>query len=120
MSYTAHTWTAGETVTAEKLNALENGIAGYRTGVLISNLIPGITDENNTYYDVSLAEILNAFTTGARVILKNQLDIYDEIIEIEYDSARDIYILYSIFSSAGGLFYNDPDNLLHERIEHFV
>lgn len=120
MSYTAHTWTAGENVTAEKLNTLENGIAEYRTGILISNVIPELTDEDNTYYDVSLAEILDAFTSGARVILRDGYNLYEDIIEIEYDSSKDKYILYSNFSSSGRLFYNDPDNLLHERIEHFV
>ena len=72
MSYTPHTWQTGETVTAEKLNAMEQGIAGGG-GVLLA------TFSNNTL-DVTWQDIYNA---GFAVIY------------MEPSIPDDLYIMYT-------------------------
>lgn len=45
MSYTPHTWQAGETVTAEKLNVLEQGVADAGGG---GTLLVTVTEQADT------------------------------------------------------------------------
>lgn len=56
MSYTPHTWQTGETVTAAKLNALEQGVASGGGG----NLVVTMTIEYNTPGQNSATFTLNA------------------------------------------------------------
>lgn len=67
MSYIAHTWTANEVVTAEKLNALENGIANCNGGTLIVNLVS--QTDTDWYYDTTANDIITTFINGGNVII---------------------------------------------------
>lgn len=67
MSYTAHTWTANEVVTTEKLNALENGIANCNGGTLIVNLVS--QTDTDFYYDTTANDIITTFINGGNVII---------------------------------------------------
>ena len=77
MSYNKTTWSAGDTITAEKLNNLENGVSNAG-GVLITEM----TDEGT---DKSADEILQAFYAGISVIL-----YYDTYSEKQW------YLLHSV------------------------
>ena len=64
MSYTKHTWENGETITAEKLNNLENGIVGGDGFIIEFSFNEGKLDK-------TASEIRNAFYSGQRCILRN-------------------------------------------------
>jgi len=68
MSYTPHEWTTGETITAGKLNHLENGVAGNQI-LTISLTLDG------EYYvmDKTWKEISDAFEDGIPSFLFDSL-----------------------------------------------
>ena len=63
MSYTPTNWTTGDTITATKLNKMEQGIADGGGGALI------ITDTNGTL-DKTFAEIYDALANGVPCFVK--------------------------------------------------
>ena len=68
MSYTPTNWQTGDTVTAERLNKMENGI---QTAVdpYIVNLTPTAQDFSGTM-DKALAEITAAYEAGKNIIFR--------------------------------------------------
>lgn len=60
MSYTPTTWVTGDTVTATKLNKIENGIANAGSAVIV-------TINNNTL-DKTVQEIYDAISAGTPVL----------------------------------------------------
>lgn len=69
MSYTPTTWAAGDTVTAAKLNKLENGVANAGSSVLIVN----VTQSGDTYTcDKTAGEMYAAAQNG--VVVFHQVD----------------------------------------------
>ena len=62
MSYTPNTWATGDTITAEKLNNMEQGIAGAG-GVFLVNM-----DMDTTTLDKTWQEIYDAAAAGQEVI----------------------------------------------------
>lgn len=80
MAYQSHTWTAGETVTAAKLNNMEQGIAN--NGFLI-----GTINRSNGNIIVSLTwqEIYNSINNGVLVFF------------IENNVGLDVYYVKSIY-----------------------
>ncbi len=94
MSYSAHTWTDGETVTSAKMNTLENGISSASDKILFVNSVYAITSGSAiiTYYDKSLNEVITAFKQGIRVIKCNQDDYglsFSEVNYISYNEFND-------------------------------
>ena len=67
MSYTPHTWTSGEVVTAAKMNALEQGAASGGGGLLID-----LTDMDSSPYttDVLGSQVIAALESGAMPLFK--------------------------------------------------
>lgn len=69
MSYTPTNWQTGDTVTAEKLNKMESGIAAAAADPFIVTFTPtaqdfsGITDKSN-------AEVYEAFLAGKQIICR--------------------------------------------------
>ena len=64
MSYNKTTWSAGDTITAEKLNKMEDGIASGGSGSTELYLI-GITQDNDTLtMDKTWKEIYDAADDG--------------------------------------------------------
>lgn len=109
MDYTIHTWTSGETVTAEKLNNIENGIKEINSKNLIVQCLYTNYDETSSeffaYFDTTLNDIINAFTSGKNVIfnINNGSPI---LIELYYNSEDQYYELTigsSIFQSESNI-----------------
>jgi len=67
MAYTKQTWQTGETITADKLNHIEDGIAG---GTLVIGGFSNDDDDNLVgTSDKTWQEIDNALATGARCVV---------------------------------------------------
>ena len=70
MSYEPHTWVNGETITAAKLNNLEEGVSSGGGGsVLICNSTFN-NDVSNYVLDKTVQEIYNALLSGTPVYIK--------------------------------------------------
>ena len=71
MSYVPTNWQTGDVVTAEKLNKLENGVAGGGSG----NLIATATKNDNNYYvlDKTWKNIEDAINAGGTIMVKEPL-----------------------------------------------
>lgn len=69
MSYTPTNWKAGDVITSEKLNKLENGVAGSGGGALIVN------DNDSGTLDKTWQEISDAVEAGSVVLVYNGSDI---------------------------------------------
>lgn len=68
MSYTPHTWVEEETITHQKLNAMEQGIAGSGSStVMICNLS---YNGDDWVLDKTTQEIYDAITSGTPVYIK--------------------------------------------------
>lgn len=68
MSYTPNTWATGDTITAEKLNNMEQGIAGAG-GVLVATMTYPESTFNKTWQ-----EIYDAMADGRAVFAKVVMD----------------------------------------------
>lgn len=71
MSYTPETWTAGDTVTAAKLNNMESGISANDTKIepFIVTLTPTAEDLSGVM-DKTDVEIRAAFDAGKRILFE--------------------------------------------------
>ena len=67
MAYTPTTWVTGDTVTATKLNKLEQGVANAGSAVII-------TETNNGTLDKTFAEIYDLIHSGTPCYIKRLLD----------------------------------------------
>ena len=76
MSYTPTTWTTGDTITATKLNKIEQGIANAG-GALICNSSYD-DDANNYVLDKTAGEIYEALLAGAPAYIKYQYGTVEE------------------------------------------
>ena len=77
MSYTPTTWTNGDTITAEKLNKMEQGIAGAG-GIFIVNEVSGALDKTFNEIDAALAAnciciIPEVILDGSDVVVRSQV-----------------------------------------------
>ena len=103
MSYTKQTWVTGDTITAEKLNHIEDGIDGI-SDILIVNV--DYTGSANVL-DKTYTEIKNALLSGQNIII-----CYEDVDEDEqYGYERRTYypIVYleeNIVQSEGGTYYS--------------
>ena len=72
MSYTPNTWTTGDTITATKLNNIEQGIANAGGGgaMIVTSTYDGDTDK--WVLDKTAQEIYDAFMGGTPVYIKVQ------------------------------------------------
>lgn len=66
MAYTKTTWATGDTITADKLNNMEDGIAANDNFLVVKiNFVSGAFTSDKTY-----AEIMEADTAGKIIICK--------------------------------------------------
>lgn len=65
MSYTKQTWATGDTVTASKLNHMEDGIAGAGGGIVLDLV------DTSTPLTMTFEEIADALSSGTNVYIKN-------------------------------------------------
>lgn len=108
MSYIPHTWTTGETITAERLNALEEGVASGASGEGIANL-----------YDFAFCGYYSeeAGQTVYEVIQGDQPTIRNKILNGEYVTGlyQEKYIsgglteVYSAITYRVAAFTDGPD-----------
>ena len=78
MSYEKQTWANGDVITAEKLNHMEDGIAGAGGLVVRASLV----DESTPYYvlDKTYSEILAAYTNRQNITFWGCFDDGDAIV----------------------------------------
>ena len=105
MSYTPNTWQTGDTITAAKLNNLEQGLTPF-----IVNLTPTYTDFSGTM-DKTVAEINTAYQAGQRIVFRVWMG------EGEYIEA-DVTMVYTNpnhpYPSFNAFIIDDENNLLIE------
>ena len=105
MSYTKQTWATGDTITAAKLNHMEDGIAGG--GALIVEVVPG-EGTGELLLDNTAQEIYDALTSGTPVFCKyadgtpttsyestTRLDPVVDIYGYNYDASLKVVVLKS-------------------------
>ena len=75
MSYEKHTWETGETITAEKMNNLEDGVASFSSGIMIINAIAA---KNGSSYivtaDKTYEDVMAAYNEGKMIIVRGKVD----------------------------------------------
>lgn len=99
MSYTKNTWTNGDTITAEKLNNMENGIANAG-GTLIVGVTVTVEDFLETaIMDKTWQEIHDALAAGLRVITMQVIQepdysmvVQDAIYQAYFDNEYYVYV----------------------------
>lgn len=97
MAYTPTVWETGDTITAEKLNKAEQGIASAGS---VAIKIPIIYDEENSVYTVADPSVaVTAFEAGSVVVL------YDPALNLGAG------ILYGSQEDGSGAYYADIVNL---------
>lgn len=77
MSYTPTNWQAGDTITAEKLNNMENGIENANNPFLVT-LTPTAQDYSGTM-DKTVAEINEAYESGRKIVFRFMVNSTDYI-----------------------------------------
>lgn len=89
MTYTPTEWKNGDTITAEKLNKLEDGVNSANSNS--NTLLVTFTGSDYDWIgDKTYGEILNAFESGKAVICKKE---YEGIEDAEYTPI--IYLSYN-------------------------
>ena len=113
MGYTKQTWTTGETITAQKLNHMEDGIA-ESVGMMVVPV--SVTYENNipTYAtDVAYTDVIAALKAGKLVFyrLAGEMEggaAIDVISEIMYNSAETFVVARNLYHTADGITTEEP------------
>lgn len=81
MAYTPNTWATGDTITAQKLNNMEQGIAN--SGALVVNLAWIPDDEfGNSTLDKTWQEIHDAVLSGGVTIVQREIYEGQELISV--------------------------------------
>ena len=73
MSYTKQTWATGDIVTADKLNHIEDGIAGGGSAPLVC-----YNDDNLGHLNVTFGAIVEAVDAGQPVVYYSNYHVGDE------------------------------------------
>lgn len=101
MSYEKNTWQKGDVITANKLNHMEDGIAGGG-GVIVHS-------DSDDVFDKTWKEIHDAITSGACVIVTQTEDYgagkYETTVEYIDLFGEDPAEEYPYFVSSGGSSY---------------
>lgn len=77
MSYEKHTWETGETITAEKLNNLEDGVASGSGSTEIFVLKFYTEDLETVTADKSFEQLLEAYNSGKQIVA--YINVYNEV-----------------------------------------
>ena len=83
MSYTKNTWANGDTITAAKLNNMENGIANAGSVLFCTSTYDG----EDYYLDKTAGEIYEAIIAGTPVCIKyiyNTMENYSGTVSFAY------------------------------------
>ena len=82
MSYTPTTWTTGDTITATKLNKIENGIASAGSVLICTSSYD--SNEDKFVLDKTAGEIYDALLAGTPVYIKYQYASINDYTGILY------------------------------------
>lgn len=75
MAYTKQTWQTGETITADKLNHMEDGIADGSGSGSVFNVNSSFDEQRGVYaLDKTWQEIYDASKNGALVVVTNTIE----------------------------------------------
>lgn len=97
MSYTPTVWNTGDTITAEKLNKLENGVASGG-GIFIVPVTATIPDDNPYSTDVAFADVQNAAINGnvlvycIRTIVNGEFSKIESVFGVYDAELQEVYI----------------------------
>ena len=107
MSYTPTTWVTGDTITAVKLNNMEQGIADAGGGTAIVGYSFDI-ETNRTTCNKTAEEIYELFISNGSVALMDTDDDYScvyQIVQYMYENydPQDFYFSMHIVNSGGSI-----------------
>ena len=115
MSYEKQTWTTGDTITAEKLNHMENGIKNYSNVEVIQVVNNSVL---LTYAD--MPKLLESFNNGKIILLRVSFDnyLYVGYVQILTFNPAEYGNPNSYFIQAIGMTHGDSLNagLFHSTI----
>ena len=107
MSYTPTKWQTGDTITAEKLNNMEDGIENANE-LFIVTCTPDSPDYSGTM-DKTVAEINEAYQAGRTVLFRVLMGI-DEYAEVNCSIV--VKVSDNIYPSYGGFTIDIGNNIL--------
>lgn len=88
MSYTPYTWQSGDTVTAERLNNIEQGVANAGGGVFIIPITSTEDGHDITYSTtVTVSEIATALSSGKLCVCLDDFGAIFPFIEDDGDGS---------------------------------
>lgn len=110
MSYTPTTWTTGDTITATKLNKMEQGIANAGSAMIVDTngqYISGVGEfEYNETLNATFAQIYDALADGIPVYIRRNIEeggysedyaccsaLYSVLCAYKYDDSYRVYAL---------------------------
>lgn len=94
MSYTPTVWKKGDKITSEKLNKLENGVAGSGGGVLVVH-----ANDDTGVFDKTWQEIHDALAAGEIVVLPSGSIGGDEAYCTVFSAAVALDAAYGIWTA---------------------
>ena len=106
MSYTPHTWQSGETVTAEKLNVLEQGVASGGGGTLLITITeqadtpsPGYTTHtmNKTWQEIHDAIVSGVIPVSCAHYMEGYRECWELNLLNGVSYEEKIFTFYSCF-----------------------
>lgn len=95
MAYEKTEWKNGDTITAEKLNHMEDGIENNANGVFIVRKVKSTGEEPGDYHlNKTFGEIRSAFESGKIIVEynydfeeeQNQIGVSYKILEFDYNA----------------------------------
>lgn len=125
MAYTPTSWTTGDTITATKLNKMEQGIANAGSALIVTL---STQSENTWVMDKTYAEIYEAYKSGIPCYVK-LTESSDSAIDSQYrftDRLEPIVAVfkydmtYRIFSSSASSAYFSSDSLCVPAVHVFA
>lgn len=101
MSYSPNTWSTGDTITAAKLNNLEEGAQKTEVFVVHVTVTPGPYEEGNATMDRTVSEISTAMTAGIPVMAISNLGSGAELIcmPVGFNSGSYYGYMHTVYSS---------------------
>lgn len=106
MAYEKQTWACGDTITADKLNHMEDGIANAGGGALICEVIQ---EGNKTRLNKTFGEIKEAINSGRQVFARG---VNAKGIETTIP-----FIVFGVYPSGGGAIQFDNTAALESETD---
>lgn len=108
MSYTPNTWVTGDTITATKLNNMEQGIANAGGGAIVELTFD--LDSHKYTCDKTAIEIAELYASGGSVALsmtsaEDETYSFWNVVSFVFDNSfpENFYFLMNVVSSSGSI-----------------